>query len=107
MFLLKKNEKKGIHWSKNCIVVKKEPWKQLKGIRNILPRLDMFHSSGNEKFLRALFVASECPYETAFIGLAAGKKAEKRKREKIKRICCIFSSFFFFCFYEFSPLMHR
>jgi hypothetical protein len=56
----------------------------------------MFRSSGNEKFLYSLFVASECPYETAFIGLAAGKKAEKRKRAKIKRICCIFPSFFFF-----------
>jgi hypothetical protein len=44
----------------------------------------MFHSSGNEKFLHALFVTFECPYKSAFIGLAARKKAEKKKKKERK-----------------------
>ena len=40
----------------------------------------MFHSSGTEKFLHALFVAFECPYKSAFIRLAARKKVEKKKK---------------------------
>jgi hypothetical protein len=58
----------------------------------------MFHSSGNEKFLHALFVTFECPYKSAFIGLAARKKAEKKKKKREKNIIhpSYFSPFLFF-----------
>jgi hypothetical protein len=68
----------------------------------------MFHSSGNEKFLHALFVTFECPYKSAFIGLAARKKAEKKKKKREKyNSSFLFFSLSFFCSYELSPLMHR